>query len=102
MIRHPPRSTLFPYTTLFRFGQPDDVGDRRTNERRVDFLVVQSLHQLAAAAFFEHERDERRHFAKRSEEQTAELQLLAYLVCRLLLGKKKHNKYYPYDVIHHQ
>src|SRR2546425_12339294 len=70
MIRRPPRSTLFPYTTLFRsvivvVGDQDHV-DRR---QRV-------------------ERDAGRHPA-RSEEHTSELQSLAYLVCRLLLEKKK-------------
>src|SRR5688572_18987691 len=49
------------------YGQPDDVGDWRANESGVDFLVVQSLHQLAATALFEHERDQRGHFAKRPD-----------------------------------
>src|SRR5229473_6118642 len=63
MIRRPPRSTLFPYTTLFR-----------------SHLVPQ------APALFP---PERFHFDVRSEEHTSELQSLAYLVCRLLLEKKK-------------
>src|SRR2546425_7840371 len=66
MIRRPPRSTLFPYTTLFR-----SVGRRKRRSRR-------------ACVGEEH----RRH-AERSEEHTSELQSLAYLVCRLLLEKKK-------------
>src|SRR5205823_12127031 len=66
MIRRPPRSTLFPYTTLFRsFKQAD---------RQVHLQLV-----LRGSA--------RRH--PRSEEHTSELQSLAYLVCRLLLEKKK-------------
>src|SRR2546423_11229672 len=66
MIRRPPRSTLFPYTTLFR-------SRRHVQHRR---HVQLSLH-----ASRERER--------RSEEHTSELQSLAYLVCRLLLEKKK-------------
>src|SRR2546425_2647392 len=86
MIRRPPRSTLFPYTTLFRSetrqrlrllaepGQhPRGPGDLRmqhlTGEAPVEVLVPQ--------------------FVDRSEEHTSELQSLAYLVCRLLLEKKK-------------
>src|SRR3982751_7011419 len=65
MIRRPPRSTLFPYTTLFRSqGQPDDHGER------------------------ERERFGLRGSA-RSEEHTSELQSRSDLVCRLLLEKKK-------------
>src|SRR5229473_6999548 len=64
MIRRPPRSTLFPYTTLFRSGWAGmrlwAAGDKRTRGRPA-----------------------------RSEEHTSELQSLAYLVCRLLLEKKK-------------
>src|SRR2546425_4840989 len=68
MIRRPPRSTLFPYTTLFRSRQGRD-----------DRIGIRS-HELAAA----HSQQE-----ARSEEHTSELQSLAYLVCRLLLEKKK-------------
>src|SRR2546423_10736018 len=66
MIRRPPRSTLFPYTTLFRSpdGQPEGLA--RLPAPRV-----------------------RRAPRRRSEEHTSELQSLAYLVCRLLLEKKK-------------
>src|ERR1041384_8650022 len=76
MIRRPPRSTLFPYTTLFR----SDCAHRRGGA------------QLAQPGG---------RFAGRSEEHTSELQSLAYLVCRLLLEKKKYtrhhtiNQYYP-------
>src|SRR6185437_16256673 len=65
MIRRPPRSTLFPYTTLFR-----------SDERRHSGSVGQ-------------EAAERQLPRSRSEEHTSELQSLAYLVCRLLLEKKK-------------
>src|SRR5438309_7535688 len=79
MIRRPPRSTLFPYTTLFRsvqsFGTPvDSVGSRR------------STIELS------HFRDATLHKKSRSEEHTSELQSQFHLVCRLLLEKKKKNK----------
>src|SRR5687767_15231187 len=81
MIRRPPRSTLFPYTTLFRSKADEaavanavDAGDLVPGRRRR--LVVDP--QVALAAAFD-----------RSEEHTSELQSLAYLVCRLLLEKKK-------------
>src|SRR5437762_9981045 len=75
MIRRPPRSTLFPYTTLFRsqietfdatFGQPGERG----------IMMLYTLGDLAR---------------RRSEEHTSELQSPMYLVCRLLLEKKKNN-----------
>src|SRR5258707_2120724 len=92
MIRRPPRSTLFPYTTLFRSvgARPDGVevfagadenggrceGDERHQQRVFDqilaLLVVYELHDHV-----------------RSEEHTSELQSRQYLVCRLLLEKKK-------------
>src|SRR5215467_15386499 len=71
MIRRPPRSTLFPYTTLFRSGQPRR---RRPGAR------------LRAGAGRPRERPGR---ALRSEEHTSELQSPCNLVCRLLLEKKK-------------
>src|SRR2546423_2296918 len=72
MIRRPPRSTLFPYTTLFRSDA--DAADVAVDHHR--HLVVRREHHPRAAA-------------RRSEEHTSELQSLAYLVCRLLLEKKK-------------
>src|SRR2546425_1503175 len=75
MIRRPPRSTLFPYTTLFRSPAvrgAEDPCDRTDHEPRED-----------RAEFERHVR------VRRSEEHTSELQSLAYLVCRLLLEKKK-------------
>src|SRR2546425_8973570 len=94
MIRRPPRSTLFPYTTLFRsceYEQPgcaaawEDLGGRECvdlpalsglyAQRQPGLLVVGGLRRLC--------------HARRSEEHTSELQSLAYLVCRLLLEKKK-------------
>src|SRR2546425_1832814 len=92
MIRRPPRSTLFPYTTLFRskiifamwqrqvpydeqyhLATDDAPGDAATSERK----NRQTRPPNSSASF------------ARSEEHTSELQSLAYLVCRLLLEKKK-------------
>src|SRR3989441_7356987 len=77
MIRRPPRSTLFPYTTLFRsnFGR-GDPGVLRESAWQDNVLVFNcSLRGYVK-------------FVWRSEEHTSELQSLAYLVCRLLLEKK--------------
>src|SRR5256886_5580657 len=95
MIRRPPRSTLFPYTTLFR-SESDTV---RAYERRFG-ARVRAAHDLASLrglrdrdldAFFRHPANEfqMRVIAKRSEEHTSELQSQSNLVCRLLLEKKK-------------
>src|SRR2546425_3687456 len=78
MIRRPPRSTLFPYTTLFRSPRtlaPGPRGVRRVSEliRVTDVVILAYFLALNT----------------RSEEHTSELQSLAYLVCRLLLEKKK-------------
>src|SRR2546425_3903122 len=72
MIRRPPRSTLFPYTTLFR---------------SLDALGDELLHAPLDEPFLDLEL--RHAEPDRSEEHTSELQSLAYLVCRLLLEKKK-------------
>src|SRR3712207_6916724 len=88
MIRRPPRSTLFPYTTLFRSRHAEDDGaDQRPPERgaHVGHNQVLSRDQRAARA---RARDHVRH-SHRSEEHTSELQSRQYLVCRLLLEKKK-------------
>src|SRR2546427_4795689 len=71
MIRRPPRSTLFPYTTLFRSAQMGDLDGRLRVHRR-------HLRQLRDGVD-----------ALRSEEHTSELQSQSNLVCRLLLEKKK-------------
>src|SRR5437660_9038125 len=83
MIRRPPRSTLFPYTTLFRSRAGERARAHRV-QRRQD-----------AQAPHPHHRGRRRHardFALRSEEHTSELQSRGHLVCRLLLEKKKKKK----------
>src|SRR5256885_12771226 len=71
MIRRPPRSTLFPYTTLFRSGSRD--GQRMGDWKMADTMIVDGLWD-------------------RSEEHTSELQSPCNLVCRLLLEKKKKNQ----------
>src|SRR5258707_2032192 len=77
MIRRPPRSTLFPYTTLFRsrFGEALATFDRAL---AIDPANIGVLDNRGAALL-----------AMRSEEHTSELQSRQYLVCRLLLEKKK-------------
>src|SRR2546425_9443534 len=97
MIRRPPRSTLFPYTTLFRSQGGARASRAAGGCQRVDSgvseprLIVQRrsgslerIGELAPLLGSEH-----RAGALRSEEHTSELQSLAYLVCRLLLEKKK-------------
>src|SRR3712207_7199521 len=88
MIRRPPRSTLFPYTTLFR---SDDAG---TLEAEAAPVCRKQLGRQIEAGEAGHlvEELEQRH-AQRSEEHTSELQSRQYLVCRLLLEKKKKNVY---------
>src|SRR3989441_3289453 len=94
MIRRPPRSTLFPYTTLFRsWAKLNDVihaddalllsgghSARDRDEEQAPFIVdaARPLDELKDSG--------------RSEEHTSELQSLAYLVCRLLLEKKKRRR----------
>src|SRR3712207_8078826 len=96
MIRRPPRSTLFPYTTLFRsafdpipFGDTDAAAVRRRcrgaeplrrPQRVVECRVDEDQEELVAPKATEH--------VARSEEHTSELQSRQYLVCRLLLEKK--------------
>src|SRR5256885_6928510 len=77
MIRRPPRSTLFPYTTLFRSG------DRAVEQRDHDGEPGRRGRARAAGREQPH--------APRSEEHTSELQSPCNLVCRLLLEKKKNN-----------
>src|SRR3989441_9573746 len=85
MIRRPPRSTLFPYTTLFRSA----VGDRLVHERVIGDLAVADQ-VLGTGELVGEDRGD-----QRSEEHTSELQSLAYLVCRLLLEKKKKKQKKP-------
>src|SRR2546425_7095024 len=90
MIRRPPRSTLFPYTTLFRSADHGARGRARKATR--DDPATLPRDRLRHGGRLS--RDERglrpgSHDRARSEEHTSELQSLAYLVCRLLLEKKK-------------
>src|SRR5258705_9362824 len=88
MIRRPPRSTLFPYTTLFRSVQrhlDDRATARRAGGDGDQPLHFQRFEGLADRALADLE-------LCRSEEHTSELQSLRHLVCRLLLEKKKKKK----------
>src|SRR5438552_11518913 len=89
MIRHPPRSTLFPYTTLFRSeGKGSDVefvaGELikpKSNQKKATCQYSENVHRQPC-----------RRAICRSEEHTSELQSPDHLVCRLLLEKKKTKK----------
>src|SRR2546421_4576694 len=83
MIRRPPRSTLFPYTTLFR-----SVEARLS---RLDSEIAAMQQEAEAGAKAEEERTKTAAEEERSEEHTSELQSRSDLVCRLLLEKKKNN-----------
>src|SRR3712207_8268804 len=99
MIRRPPRSTLFPYTTLFRSGRPaDDAGleghldfDGRIASR-IEDLPTSNVDDGAQLSILT-----RRDVRDRSEEHTSELQSRQYLVCRLLLEKKKIQTHKKHD-----
>src|SRR2546430_13467458 len=88
MIRRPPRSTLFPYTTLFRSREIAAV------DRRPVGLPIEAQHHGVSAGSDEQARDEHERRQElgeddpRSEEHTSELQSQSNLVCRLLLEKK--------------
>src|SRR2546429_7346217 len=88
MIRRPPRSTLFPYTTLFRSNQLD--AHRVSFDDRLLGLVTRPRAVPEYATLANHcSKWFRRCFARRSEEHTSELQSRLHLVCRLLLENKK-------------
>src|SRR2546427_9469217 len=87
MIRRPPRSTLFPYTTLFRSGRA--LGRPVVHEAARRLRRIQDRHRAAAPLTGDVRRRQ-----MRSEEHTSELQSQSNLVCRLLLEKKK--KSYSY------
>src|SRR5436853_1495639 len=94
MIRRPPRSTLFPYTTLFRshrghndgFRDEGDTKDRATPSPPCELSLMGSRLRAGNKVTSEAAAGDR------SEEHTSELQSLRHLVCRLLLEKKKRNK----------
>src|SRR3712207_8798683 len=91
MIRRPPRSTLFPYTTLFRSGLVGAVGalavDHHVALAPARHEGLDHLGRVLQVGIHDHDRAA----AGRSEEHTFELQSRQYLVCRLLLEKKKEN-----------
>src|SRR5947199_1595092 len=86
MIRRPPRSTLFPYTTLFRSEWL--LRGKRTNSRRPGRTAVVGFASGPWLSMI----DDQPSPGDRSEEHTSELQSLRHLVCRLLLEKKKKTK----------
>src|SRR3712207_7100661 len=90
MIRRPPRSTLFPYTTLFRSHAVSEVTDAGVTLALDDFgtgySAITALHRLPIHTV---------KIDRRSEEHTSELQSRQYLVCRLLLEKKKTSSHFP-------
>src|SRR5438046_7389135 len=87
MLRRPPRSTLFPYTTLFRsFASAAGVGDA---ESLALYDVVRRSRRISRRHSSRPVRPSRHIVMSRSEEHTSELQSLTNLVCRLLLEKKK-------------
>src|SRR3712207_7853992 len=99
MIRRPPRSTLFPYTTLFRSTGADFWGGYTANEPELwsvqfgDYLEIQGtamsqMYRIGAVVATKTP-------PPRSEEHTSELQSRQYLVCRLLLEKKKNSPPLP-------
>src|SRR3712207_7129223 len=101
MIRRPPRSTLFPYTTLFRslvWNHSSCAAARFKQLARRLFGHTESTHDLitpveqAKASYDLHVGDVVSFVHERSEEHTSELQSRQYLVCRLLLEKKKNNR----------
>src|SRR3712207_7839138 len=99
MIRRPPRSTLFPYTTLFRSADWDEK--RVWAYIKVNEIPYNPLHETGYRSIgcipctrpTRHDEEERagRWAGSRSEEHTSELQSRQYLVCRLLLEKKKYH-----------
>src|SRR2546423_6695132 len=90
MIRRPPRSTLFPYTTLFR--------SKNSREFFLILLIFKVSRPIKEIEIMIGKKNSPFQFKnKRSEEHTSELQSLAYLVCRLLLEKKKKRTKYTYN-----
>src|SRR3712207_8044511 len=85
MIRRPPRSTLFPYTTLFRSLTAERVLEAPAVQRDVDHIPPEAGRRMREFFGLTEPAGER----ARSEEHTSELQSRQYLVCRLLLEKKK-------------
>src|SRR5256885_11683247 len=98
MIRRPPRSTLFPYTTLFRSNLLVDPDDEAVIVGVIDFGDVVHTALIADVAIVAADQIAVGESVRRSEEHTSELQSPCNLVCRLLLEKKKNNVHHLYIV----
>src|SRR2546427_6837501 len=98
MIRRPPRSTLFPYTTLFRSRRVDDAGGRYIEFCKSSFPAELDLKGMKIVVDCAHGAayNIAPHVFHRSEEHTSELQSQSNIVCRLLLEKKKLNDETPH------
>src|SRR5688572_31095098 len=94
MVRRPPRSTLFPYTTLFRseFRLASGAAARRAPPRHRVLRRAHRLPRLSGRDAAEHQA----RWQRRSEEHTSELQSQSNLVCRLLLEKKNTTRFTPH------
>src|SRR3712207_8266390 len=102
MIRRPPRSTLFPYTTLFRSYAVTGPAQQRGTD--IALRPGTGRHEQEATMAAEpNARDDLYRLidrlSPRSEEHTSELQSRQYLVCRLLLEKKKHNIMHTHELL---
>src|SRR3712207_7918401 len=92
MIRRPPRSTLFPYTTLFR-SEIKKAEEKKNEIITKAKLECESKKQRIISNAHLSVRNDILKAKQRSEEHTSELQSRQYLVCRLLLEKKKHKQF---------
>src|SRR3712207_7182269 len=96
MIRRPPRSTLFPYTTLFRSrGEPEQLPGPLRKTRGEPVSARTGRVEMEEGALLDPMTTARVYVGVRSEEHTSELQSRQYLVCRLLLEKKKQTTSIP-------
>src|SRR3712207_6938034 len=98
MIRRPPRSTLFPYTTLFRseyfrWWSSPEVSDRTTTEEFARDSFENVLFAICRFKEWTSRYPQKIDVVSRSEEHTSELQSRQYLVCRLLLEKNKEHRF---------
>src|SRR2546422_8185677 len=101
MIRRPPRSTLFPYTTLFRSYVSEKGKAGCAAFLAKDFPRAFALAPNGAWASASGDTDPHKHAQTRSEEHTSELQSRLHLVCRLLLEKKKNKNIHRYIMSTH-
>src|SRR3712207_8110415 len=94
MIRRPPRSTLFPYTTLFRSRGEEPISLKDFRKQTEAAMQLTNVPKAFAARYLNEgfSGGEKKRLEMRSEEHTSELQSRQYLVCRLLLEKKKNKR----------